>query len=282
MKGRVRRAFTLIEVILAIAIGAMVLCAASSYLFSLTQLYTLSAGAFGLEEHADNVSEWIYEALMASKTEGRGVENDIRWISESDFYDGRAVLAFNLTADAPIPAGSIPAMSLLDALLFFDDQEAGGGLWIATRPFEKLNRSSEAAKPLFTPLSPYVKSIVYFYYDVDSNEWSNQPLSASSDSGSNKKLPIFLEVKFDNGLSDPLTRRIFLPTLPVGLTKGSAQSESDKNRSRSNAANKNKKKNNEEGKNASGSTTQNASKNGSANAKKSVFLSSPKESTAEG
>jgi len=185
-----RRGFTILEVLMAIFLGGLLLTAASSYLFGLFNLKTALEDRPAFEDHAKGVVRFLDFAFANAISE----EDDEAAVSIQE-YPGAGVgddevLSFRLNGELPLFVDQGQYLAELDCYLVFDEDEGLYLLWqsdqMADEDMEELRR---------TPLSPYVTSVTYAYYDPEFQSWE-EDLEFQDAEGGGLEMPDMIRVRF--------------------------------------------------------------------------------------
>ena len=173
--GRPRRsrAFTLVEVLLALALLAALLAALNQFVFSITEAWTKDRDRFVFVQHTRAVTRHVDEMLQTAINHARssGTTSGAPAIDELHVPGGTTaeLLAFDLPGGVRLfvwPAKPLPEVRC--GLGFKPDE----GLVVYWK--SRLEEDFATADMRMTVISPFVTGISYDYYDTDKQTWSNE------------------------------------------------------------------------------------------------------------
>jgi len=213
-QGR-RGGFTLLEVLLAVALGAVLLTSMTTLLFGMAELWGAGSNERLFEKHARGVSRFIESSFQkaslryASEEEGN---EPLFWMDwEGDSYQKREFLSFELDQSPGALIWPEDPLPHVVCSLDFDGRE---GLFLLWR--SRLEDVFDEEPPRRTLISPFVKQIRYHYieYEEDDPEWEieEEPLTEVDDT---YLMPERIELVFQFG-SEEIERQIILPKLMEG------------------------------------------------------------------
>lgn len=198
-----RGAFTLLEVLLAVAITGFVLAAASTLLVSVTNIWSSRLEQNFFEDHVDGVAEFVQSSFTRAGMEialgdsqttapqndggdptgntsaepsGSGLlrqsEAPIGWGEPPGFAGYRdPLLNFKLREPTPLLVNTDGApVGGVDAFLYFDRNEGLSLLWYSMLQEEVKNESDLRR----TQLSPYVREMRLIYWDERFERWEDE------------------------------------------------------------------------------------------------------------
>ncbi len=209
-----RRYFTLLEVLLALSIAAMVMMACSSMLFAMIKLSSTMENSKPLGKHMNSVERFLKSCFINSNFpedtpadlfgDNRSDEGTIRIGQHPDNSQSTKMqLAFGVIKDHPF----FPSRNLFsrEKLCWLDFRE-GDGLYLVWTfiYYEEQQSDSIVYEEL---ISKYVTALNYWYYS-DTYGWEvEEDLSTSS---SNEGIiPHFIQLVFSEGI-DEVSRMISL------------------------------------------------------------------------
>lgn len=187
-----RRGFTLIEMVIAIALGAVIMVAASSLLLSITQLWLKEEHLDDFQGHVHGVRTFLQTHFNESYYKINETLPTVEWSSPPGVQSGgidESYLSFFVYT--PSPLFRTQSLVPLVCYLAFDKNK---GLSIIWHSFEKTSESSAPA--IFeTPLSPWVKGMKLHYYNFDNNHWEilDKPRKGKEEK---LELPDLVELQF--------------------------------------------------------------------------------------
>ena len=180
--------FTLAEVLVALALGGLILSAAVSMLYSFGNAWLNTGDRDSFLQHAEGVSFFLESAIATSAYDGSDQnEAPIRWGNppgDSAFAD--PLLRFHFSTPSVL---FYPESGPITCYLHFDERSGLSLLWHPTRDPE----SEEDEEVRRTILSTYAQSVTYHYYDLEDERWeqSNDPLK---DENEVFRMPDFIEI----------------------------------------------------------------------------------------
>ena len=184
--------FTLIEVVMSIALGGLLLTAAASFLFGIFHLKVNLEERPAFEEHIEGVERFLAFAFDNALTEDDDEAAEAVSFAEvpGALLNQDEVLSFRLSGELPLfvePETYLPEVA---CFLVFNADDGLYLLWqtdaMAAEDDDDLRR---------TPISPYVTSLVYAYYDAEDDEWDESTEPEDADGGG-LKLPDMIKVIF--------------------------------------------------------------------------------------
>jgi prepilin-type N-terminal cleavage/methylation domain-containing protein len=243
-------AFTLLEVLLAVAIAGFVLAAASSMMVSITNIWTNRQASNFFQDHVDGVAEFVQSCFTRAGTEialssgdspatpnqnnngtnGSGnppqptitipgqqqnrqkrsnpqasdsggsllrrSEDPIGWAKPPGFAGYRdPLLNFKLRDNPPLLVNDEDAPATgVDAFLYFDRDEGLSLIWYSLLQ-EEVEDESDLRR---TPISPYVTSVSYIYWDERFERWEEEDEPQEGEDGEDEYLlPRFIKLVFE-------------------------------------------------------------------------------------
>ena len=210
---RGRRAFTLLEILFAMGIVAMVLVAMSAFLFSMGELWGRNSDLRLFELHVRNVTRFLDRELSAAAlppfaTQDRpGITaGEVRAQSGTT----EEVLLFELPAGSRILTWPERALPDVVCSLAVRDRDGLFLLW-----HSRLEKRFEDDAPRESVITPYVSELSYEYYDVDFKNWKNER-TLRKDSAGKLVVPQRLRLKFAYS-GRTLDSLVALPTAVQGV-----------------------------------------------------------------
>lgn len=221
-----RPGFTLIEVLLVVALGGLLLTAIASLLFSTIQLTTeartephFRTHVHGMVRHLDALlqlgSDIAAETGNASSNRGQDRGN-----SETQKDGG---IQWDEMPGGGVGDDEVLAFSLQGEVLLFNDAEYGHpyspDVWLRFDQAEGLILRWQSPKLIEeedreafreTLLSPLVTKLTYWFYDAEDESWESYEADESFDR-SELGLPALLELEFTSKDEVVVKRRILLP-----------------------------------------------------------------------
>ncbi len=185
--------FTLIEVLLALAIGGTLMTAIMVHVFSLSNIWMNSTGGDFFKQHVDGVTLFLRNALSLS--EGLNEEEKaapVNWDRPPGYSDlDEPLLTFRLKES--------PALYVWDGLprpavtshIYFRERDGLSLLW-----YSRLDEVEDLNDVHRTHVSPYITEMTYCYYDRETDNWDlyDKP---EKDREGQYLLPDFIKLKFE-------------------------------------------------------------------------------------
>jgi len=229
-----RRGFTIIELLIALALAALILTAATSLLVTFSLARANAEAQPWFNEHADGLERFLRTSFNSGeivvpvtsptpdeKTEGERPNRPNQRESAApqeqaepavqfkrlpgarafdDYY-----LSFNLPGDTPLLNIGEPNQPTLTAYLELQEEE---GLFLLWHGDPEPGREEPEIYRL--RLSPYVQAVRYAYFDEDFETWETET-EPQEDAQGEVKLPQFLELELGLNEADTRTLTVLLP-----------------------------------------------------------------------
>ncbi len=182
-RHRRKRAFTLLEVIIAIALSAILLASVCGVAVNIMTLWRRSDSISSLERHAAGLNRFLNRLIDAQLTTQIATSEDnasivgCQWTQPPDNDDYYP----SLTIKDSFPilrVGEFP-MPTTTAWLFWDR----AGLWLITQTPRQLADSDSSCN--YTLLTPLLESAQIQVWDSDKEDWENVDSMEESDMQSN-------------------------------------------------------------------------------------------------
>lgn len=214
---RSRSGFTLLEILLAVAMGSAILTFATAFLFSLGELWGVGANTRLFKKHARGVSRFVENAIVTASSRYEEQEGSasspVYWYQwEGDSRSTEEFLTFELeTAPGALVWPDQPLPHVVCSL----DFDEGQGLFLLWR--SRLEQAFEEEAPRKTLISPFVSSVRYHYIDyaVENPEWEVTE-SPKVNPDQSHVLPQRIELVFAYR-GDEITRQLVLPGFLGGV-----------------------------------------------------------------
>lgn len=185
-----RKGFTLLEMIVAIALGGVILVAASSLLLSITQLWIKEESLDDFQGHVHGVESFLQTHFKEATYRINEKLPPVEWSEPPEVKAGIDEKYLSFYVYSPNPLFDMESFVPVVCYLTLDKQK---GLSIIWHSFEE--PSGQVKQAVFeTLLSPWVKAMKYHYYTYDSNRW--EVLDKPKKEGDKLELPDFLELQF--------------------------------------------------------------------------------------
>jgi prepilin-type N-terminal cleavage/methylation domain-containing protein len=211
-RGR-QRAFTLIEILLALALVALLLVALNTFVFSMGELWGQRSDVRLFDQHVRAVTRFLEHELRAAALPPAARQNSTP-IGLLEVRPQNGLMEKMLTFE--LPAGSRlfswPEQPLPEVVCSFQARRDEGlvMLW-----HSRLEKNFDTDPPREIVITPWVTSLAYDYYDAESNRWTTEN-SVKMDLQGQPLTPQRLVLKFTY---NKLTREsvVTLPTPGEGL-----------------------------------------------------------------
>lgn len=205
-----RAGFTLIEILVALAIMGLMLVALNTFVFSMGELWGRHTEGHLFDEHVNAVTHFLQETLNdatfppAARANATPVE-PTQITPLNGMQDN--LITFDLLSSSRFFTWPDRALPEVTCSL---QERPSEGLFLLWHSRLEVNYATQP--PRETRLSPYVTAMTYDYYDSTVNRWSTSQLIQNDASG-NPTAPQRLRLTFTYG---KLTRQVVL-TIPQAL-----------------------------------------------------------------
>lgn len=212
---RSRSGFTLLEIMFAVFMGAALLVAATTFVFSLGELWGKGANVWLFQKHVRGVSRFLEQTFQTSswKLSDGEVESVVYWSNRGGReYENEELLTFELEKSPGVLVWPEDPLPYVVCSLELDDEE---GLYLLWR--SRLEEDFGEEEPRKTLISPFVKGIKYFYIDPEDEdaEWEIEEDPVKETDGT-FTLPQRIEIIFEyEGQEEK--RQVSLPSLFSGV-----------------------------------------------------------------
>ncbi len=211
---RRRAAFTLIEVLLALALLAALLTAINQFVFSITEAWTKNQDRFIFVQHTRAVTRHLDELLQTAANSARASTPVAGAAAPAEMRVPEGGTADLLAFDLPVgdrlfvwPSTPLPEVQCALAWR----KEDGLVLYWKSR----LEADFADGNPRMAVLSPFATALSYDYYDATTDTWSTED-ALQKDSAGNYETPRRLRIKFHRKDQD-IEETIALPVIQQGL-----------------------------------------------------------------
>ncbi len=185
--------FTLIEVLLALAIGGALLTAVMVHVFSLSNIWTNSTGDDFFKQHVDGVALFLNNALALS--EGLNQEEKaapVNWDRPPGYSDlDEPLLTFRLKESPALYTWEGLPRPAVTSHLIFKERDGLSLLW-----YSRLDEVEDMNDVRRTHVSPYITKITYCYYDKETDRWDLNE-KPEKDRAGQFLLPDFIKLRFE-------------------------------------------------------------------------------------
>jgi prepilin-type N-terminal cleavage/methylation domain-containing protein len=188
-----RGAFTLLEILLALALVALLLVSLNTFVFSMGELWGQRADVRLFEQHVRAVTRFLEHELRAAALPPAARPHSTP-IALQEVRPQNGMMDKLLTFE--LPAGSRlfnwPEQPLPEVVCSFQARNNEGliMLWQS-----RLEKNFETDSPRETVVTPLVTALSYDYYDADVNRWTTET-TVKTDSQGNPMTPQRLRLKF--------------------------------------------------------------------------------------
>lgn len=171
-RRRDARAFTLLEILLALALVALLLVSLNTFVFSMSELWGQRSEVRLFERHTRAVSRFLEHELRAAALPPAARANSTP-IALQEVKPQNGLMEKMLTFE--LPAGSRlfrwPERPLPEVVCSFQARPNEGlvVLW-----HSRLEKNFETDPPRETIVTPLVSGLSYDYFDADTNRWSTE------------------------------------------------------------------------------------------------------------
>ena len=185
--------FTLLEVLLALAVGAILFSTASTYVVSLANLWLNSGDDDFFVQHVDGVGLFLNSSLSQAESPGdESAPDPVIWDRPpgySEFDD--PLLTFRLKESPTILVWEGDPLPGITCHLHFEPNAGLSLFW-----YSRLLEIEDENDVRRTDLSPLVKAVTYCYYDPESDSWDLH-INPEEDRNGEFILPDFIKLRFE-------------------------------------------------------------------------------------
>lgn len=210
--ARLRRGFTLLEILLALSLASLVLVGMNAFVFSMGELWGRDSDVRLFERHVRAVTRFLEQELRASALPpAMSTESQRAVITVQEVRPQNGMMEKLLTFE--LPGGSRlfhwPERPLPEVVCSFQVR-TGEGLVVLWH--SRLEKNFETEPPRETVITPLVTALAYDYYDAETNRWTTEA-QLKADNRGQPTPPQRLRLKFAYG---KLTREsvVVLPEPP--------------------------------------------------------------------
>ncbi len=210
---RGRAAFTLLEILLSLALVAMMLVALNTFVFSMGELWGKNTDVRLFEQHVRAVTRALERELRAA-TLPPAARANASPVAPQEIRPGGGVTDTLLTFELPAGTRLItwPGPALPEVVCSLQAREKDGLilLW-----HSRLEPTFDTAPPRETILTPFVTALAYDYFDAALSRWTTET-ALKKDNAGQLTPPQRLRLKFAYG---KFTRETVVPLAgtPQGL-----------------------------------------------------------------
>jgi hypothetical protein len=190
------RAFTLLEILLALALTALVLVSLNVFVFSMGELWGRNTDVRLFDRHVQAVTRFLDRELRAASLPPAAAPGDTP-IAPKEIRPQSGVtenlLTFELPAGSRILTWPDRPLPEVECSLQYRDREGLILLW-----HSRLEKKFQDDPPRETVITPLVTGMSYDYYDSDFKTWKNEPAIRKNPTGQ-LDAPQRLRLKFTYG-----------------------------------------------------------------------------------
>ncbi len=167
-----KRGFTLLEVLLAVALGAVIMTVATTFVFSMAELWGAGADERLFKKHTRGVSRFLersFQTASARYSEDSKGASPVSWMDwEGDDSQQAQYLSFELEKS---PGALVWPQDPMPAVVCSLELDGEDGLFLLWR--SRLEADFAEEPPRRTLISPFVREIRYHYIDyaVENPVW---------------------------------------------------------------------------------------------------------------
>jgi prepilin-type N-terminal cleavage/methylation domain-containing protein len=208
-----RRGFTLIEVVLAMALSVLVLVGLNTFLFSMSELWGRNTDVRLFDQHVRAVTRFLQGEMMRASLPPAASANatpvGVQQIRPSGGAQENLVTYMELSGSRILNWPSSPLPEVYCSLQVRREK----GLYVLWH--SDLENHFNDEPPRETLVSPFVTALAYDYFDTDFNKWTTET-ALRMDSSGNPVAPQRLRLTFTY---EKLTREalVTIPSTAPGL-----------------------------------------------------------------
>ena len=208
-----RRGFTLIEVVLAMALVGLVLVGLNTFIFSMRELWGKNADVRLFDQHVRAVTRFLQREMIRATLPPAAAVNatpvGVQKITPTGASQDNLVTYMELSGNRILSWPESPLPEVFCSLQVRRDK----GLFMLWH--SDLENHFNDDPPRETLVSPFVTDLSYDYFDTDFNKWTTET-AIRTDSSGNPVPPQRLRLKF---AYEKLTREalVIVPAVAQGL-----------------------------------------------------------------
>ena len=171
MRSRVRKAFTLLEVVVAVALAGVLLTAAAGVVMNVVRVWEKSGDVASLDRHLSGLERFLgvladaqRKLRIARSSDGKNVVG-CTWTRPPGLDE--TFPRFEIVETFPLFALDENPQPKLEAWLFWD----ASGLWLISQTARQKNEDENAAT--WTLLSPFLESVSVHAWDTEARAWES-------------------------------------------------------------------------------------------------------------
>lgn len=212
--SRRRGGFTLLEVLLSLALVSLVLVGLNTFIFSMGELWGRNTDVRLFEQHVRAVTRFLEHELRAAALPPAARANTTP-IAAQEVQPQNGTMENLVTFE--LPAGSRlftwPENRALPEVVCSFQVRRGEGLYLLWH--SRLEKNFDTDSPRETVITPYVTDLAYEYYEADTNRWTSDT-QLKRDQQNQPMAPQRMRLKFTYN-SRVVESVVTLPTPGEGL-----------------------------------------------------------------
>ena len=172
--GRRTRGFTLLEILLSLALVALMLVALNTFIFSMGELWGVGSDRRLFDQHVRAVTHFLEHELRAAALPPSALARSTPiTLQEVQPQDGATdkLLTFDLPGGSRLFAWPDPARPLPEVVCSL---QARPNVGLVLLWHSRLEKNFDTDPPRETVLTPLVTGLSYDYYDADTNRWTTE------------------------------------------------------------------------------------------------------------
>jgi prepilin-type N-terminal cleavage/methylation domain-containing protein len=207
------RGFSLVEVVMAMALVGLVLVGLNTFIFSMSELWGRNSDVRLFDQHVRAVTRFLQKEMIRATLPPAASVNatpvGVQPITPSGLARENLVTYMELTSNRILSWPESPLPEVFCSLQVRRDR----GLYMLWH--SDLENHFNDDPPREALVSPFVTALAYDYFDADFNKWTTETVIRTDNSG-NPVAPQRLRVTFTY---EKLTREalVAIPTVPQGL-----------------------------------------------------------------
>ncbi len=191
--AKLRRAFTLLEVLLALSLASILMASTTFFIFSMAELWGGGSEERVFERHARGVTRFLQnsfqQSLAARDPAMPGRVSLLRTPGQGSFEE--PLIAFELMESPGFLVWPDQRLPNVVCYLKLVENEGLFLLW-----HSRLELGFEEEEPRATLLTPFVTAMAYDYYDFENGLWSHEAMLRTGEDGE-YELPTRLRLTFE-------------------------------------------------------------------------------------
>jgi len=213
MTRRSRRAFTLIEVLLSMALVALMLVSLNTFVFSMSELWGTNSDSRLFDQHVHAVTRYLQQqmrdASLAPAASANATPIGVTQITPANGPQDYLITYMLLGGTRILNWADRPLPEVMCSLQLRD----GKGLFLLWHSDLEMHYATDP--PRETLISPFITTLGYDYFDTDFNHWTTETTMRKDNSG-NTVAPARLHLLFVYRKLKSETI-VDLPTTPQGV-----------------------------------------------------------------